>query len=456
MALNHQPSEVAYPSHGLAIQLENISKCYRLYEKPQDRLRQAIWGRRHTFYQQFWALHNLNLCVAQGNTLGIVGRNGSGKSTLLQLICRILAPTTGTVRTAGQIAALLELGSGFNPEFTGLENIYFNAGLLGYRRSQVDEMLDDILAFADIGNFIHRPVKTYSTGMVVRLAFAVAIQSRSRIIIVDEALAVGDPAFQYKCYQQLRELIASRQSTVLLVSHDLNAITEFCSEAILLDQGHLIAQGAPREICALFRRRTNVKMLPAPGLGDSPSAEQLSEEEPCADQQPLQLAGHDGLDAYGDGSAAIEHWDVQDAEGRSLRSFENTEMITIRMRVRYLAATAHSVIGFFVSDVKGRELVGTNTLIEGRMIGVRPAGDAVSVAFTQVIPLAAGQYFLNLGCSEIVDGHVVAKHRLYQVALLAIRSDRSQVGLFQLDAHTQIQTYAVTGLAEMAAEEHGP
>ena len=414
----------------MAIRLEHLSKSYRLYARPQDRLRQALWGGRRRFYREFWALRDLSLSVPQGETLGIVGRNGSGKSTLLQLICGTLTPTAGTVHTDGQIAALLELGSGFNPDFTGLENIYLNAGLLGYRRRQVDALLDDILAFADIGDFVYRPVKTYSTGMVVRLAFAVAIQSRSRIIIIDEALAVGDPAFQYKCYQRLRELIASRRSTVLLVSHDLNAIAEFCSSALLLDQGRLIAHGPPRQVCALFRRRTHVLESTAP----EPAAPQTTNQQAVA----LQVDG--GLDAYGDGSATILAWDVRDAQGHSLRACSNSEPISICLQLRFETAAQQPVAGFFLTDVKGRELVGTNTAMEQQPLGPRCAGEQVSITFTQILPLMAGSYFLNLGCSEIVAGKVVAKHRLYQVALLTIRTERSQVGLFRLDTHTSVVT----------------
>lgn len=223
----------------LAIRVEDLGKCYRIFDTPKDRLKQAFWRTRRQYFREFWALRNVSFTVEKGDTMGIVGRNGSGKSTLLQMICGTLSPTTGTVATKGRVAALLELGSGFNPEFTGVENVFLNAALLGMSKADVEAQLDNILAFADIGEFVHQPVKTYSSGMVVRLAFAVMVFARSEILVVDEALSVGDAFFTSKCTRAIKKMIESG-TTLLFVSHDANTILSTCNRAILLKEGSAV------------------------------------------------------------------------------------------------------------------------------------------------------------------------------------------------------------------------
>jgi lipopolysaccharide transport system ATP-binding protein len=223
----------------LAIKVADLGKCYRIYDTPKDRLKQALWRSRKQYFRQFWALRDVSFEVKKGATLGIVGRNGSGKSTLLQMICGTLSPTTGTVTTRGRVAALLELGSGFNPEFTGIENVYLNAALLGLSKAEVEAQLENILAFADIGDFVEQPVKTYSSGMVVRLAFAVMVFANAEILVVDEALSVGDAFFTSKCTRAIKRMIESG-TTLLFVSHDAHTILSTCSEAILLKEGSAV------------------------------------------------------------------------------------------------------------------------------------------------------------------------------------------------------------------------
>lgn len=244
-----------------AIQVSGLSKKYRIYNHPRDRLFQALWGRdrvgRHKqLFREFWALNELSFTLGRGQTLGVVGRNGSGKSTLLQLICGTLEPSSGTVQAQGRIGALLELGSGFNPEFSGLENVFLNASLLGLSRTETESKLDQILAFADIGDFVNQPVKTYSSGMVVRLAFAVQAHVNPEILIVDEALAVGDELFQRKCYSQL-ERLKDNGTSILLVSHNCLQINQHCDTALLLHKGRAWMLDEPSRVTTTYQRLIN-------------------------------------------------------------------------------------------------------------------------------------------------------------------------------------------------------
>ena len=229
-----------------AIDCSDLGKCYQIYENPKARLKQAIWRGRRQYYREFWALRHVSFQVKRGESLGIIGRNGSGKSTLLQLICGTLTPTEGSVRSCGRIAALLELGSGFNPEFTGLENVYLNASMLGLTKEEIDARIDDILAFADIGDFVHQPVKTYSSGMAVRMAFAVIAHVNADILVIDEALSVGDVYFTQKCMRFINRFRS--EHSLLFVSHDAASIASFCDKALLLRKGELILHDKSRRV----------------------------------------------------------------------------------------------------------------------------------------------------------------------------------------------------------------
>ena len=271
-----------------AIQVENLSKCYRVYKHPRDRILQALWRRPGlsrspaTYCQEFWALRQLSFEVERGRTLGVVGRNGSGKSTLLQLICGTLAPSTGFAKVRGRVGALLELGSGFNMEFSGLENVHLNAALLGLSRAEIDAKLDQILAFADIGDFVHQPVKTYSSGMVVRLAFAVQAHINPDVLVVDEALAVGDELFQKKCYAHL-ERLKEQGTSILLVTHSNAQIMQHCDEALLLHKGKARLIGSPAKIIVFYQRILNTDDSKFQTILEQGSHGELGEEDEPVD-----------------------------------------------------------------------------------------------------------------------------------------------------------------------------
>lgn len=256
MTARDRAAENRMDSSTPAVLVENLSKCYRIYDHPRDRLLQGLWPGKRQFYKEFWALKPLSFSLERGQTLGVVGRNGSGKSTLLQLICGTLTPTTGRVDTQGRIGALLELGSGFNPEFTGRENVYLNAALLGLKKTETDERFDDILAFADIGGFLDQPVKTYSSGMVVRLAFSVQAHIDPDLLVVDEALAVGDELFQKKCYDHL-ERLKDKGCSILLVTHSCPQIIQHCDNALLLHQGVARLWGQPSKVTVVYQNLSN-------------------------------------------------------------------------------------------------------------------------------------------------------------------------------------------------------
>lgn len=243
-------------SSEIALQVNNLSKCYAIYQHPRDRLLQVFWGQRKRLYQPFWAVRDVSFELRRGKTLGIMGRNGSGKSTLLQMVCNTVTPTAGSVKAHGRTAALLELGSGFNPEFNGLENVYLNGALLGLKRREIDDVLDEILNFADIGEFIHQPVKTYSSGMAIRLAFAVQAHVKPNLLIVDEALAVGDEIFQKKCYAHIEKL-KQAGTAILLVTHSCQQILQHCDEALLLHRGQLKLMDTPKVVTHFYQRLCN-------------------------------------------------------------------------------------------------------------------------------------------------------------------------------------------------------
>lgn len=420
-----------------AIQLEHVTKAYRLYHHPGDRLKEALHPGRKKYHQDFCALQDINLAIQPGETIGIIGRNGSGKSTLLKLIAGILTPTAGTVAARGKVAALLELGAGFNPELTGLENFYFNGILLGHTRWEMEARRAAVIAFADIGDYMDQPVKHYSSGMFVRLAFAVAIQVDPDILIVDEALAVGDLNFQARCFRKLDEF-RSAGKTVLLVTHALDSVLRYCSRTVVLDKGRLIAAADSKQAVDIYKQLMANCYDAAPVAGSAPVAG-LAPVAGSPANGPAPLVGNPDALVYGAGHAEIVEYGLFDGHGHPARILQHGQRFSIRMKVRFHAAVREPIFAFTIKDLKGMELTGTNTQFKQVPTGSYGQDDSVSVEFTQVLNAQSGRYALSLGCTGYEGDTMVVYHRLYDILLFETASATPMVGCYDLDSAIRIQ-----------------
>lgn len=429
------PAAISPRAH--VIEVENVGKYYRLYDRPSDRLKSLLFSRFGRVYgRKFWAVRNVSLQVAQGEALGIIGRNGSGKSTLLQMIAGTLRPSTGVVRTSGRIAALLELGSGFNPEFTGRENVYLNASILGLTRQDTDHRLDDILAFADIGSFIDQPVKTYSSGMFVRLAFAVAVNVDPEVLIVDEALSVGDMTFQAKCFRRIREF-RDRGVSLLLVTHDLSALTRFCDRAIVLDRGRVRGSGSAREMVDLYKQIAMPESAAAharqaaPALDPTASPANPASPRPTARLRDRHVIAPTLLE-YGDRDMEIVDFGLLDSRGQPLTVAVGGERVTVVVTAEVRRPVQHPILAFTIKDLRGTEVCGTNTLFMEEDLGVRRPGERVTVRWSFDLQLQRGAYTLSLGCTEFVESGLAVHHRLYDVVAFECQPFHRFVGFVNL------------------------
>ena len=356
------------------LRVENLSKQYRTYTRPADRLKESLTRGRWRRYKEFWALRDVSFELESGVTVGIVGPNGCGKSTLLQIISGTLEPTHGDVWHEGRIAALLELGAGFDPEFTGVENIYMNASLLGLSRRATDALFPQIERFAEIGPFIYQPVKTYSSGMYVRLAFAIAASVEPDILVVDEALAVGDAVFQHRCLRRIMEL-QEAGTTVLFVSHDLAAVRALCSRAILLNGGSIVADGRPVDVLNHYQKIIMER-------------ERAFEADSAVATGPAEMGDNESLAPlsytyrHGDGSAEILAADLRDTAQRQVETVETGEPLTIRVLARINCDLDDPVVGFLIRNRHGISAYGTNTEQQQIEFGAAHRGDLLEVIFS--------------------------------------------------------------------------
>jgi ABC-type polysaccharide/polyol phosphate transport system ATPase subunit len=378
----------------VAIRASGLSKEYRIYNRPLDRFKQAFgWGRRK-YYRDFAALHEVNLEVRRGDMVGILGRNGSGKSTLLQIIAGTLTPTSGEVEVHGRVAALLELGSGFHMEAPGRENVFMNGAILGLSREQVQAKYDEIAEFADIGEFIDQPVKTYSSGMAVRLAFAVAAHVDAQVLIVDEALAVGDAPFQAKCFRRI-ERLREAGVTILLATHDIQAVSSMCAHALLLDHGHVAAWGPGKEIAHEYYRR--VQELDTRGEYDGHC------ERAHAQAHRLQAPQLDQGERMGDGTAEITGFNVYDHHDRPARALGVRKPCRFEVSVRFHAPLENPHVGVALRDVQGRIVLGPHTLFEQSPLGRVASGTHLLVTFSLEANVKPGKYLLLIGVANHQD-----------------------------------------------------
>jgi len=446
-------------SSEVAISVKNLSKCYHIYEKPSNRLKQLLVPKLarvaritpRNYFREFWALRNVSFDIPRGQTIGIVGRNGSGKSTLLQLICGTLNPTGGSIEARGRIAALLELGSGFNPEFSGKENVYMNGALLGMSRAEIDARYDDIVRFADIGDFVDQPVKTYSSGMTVRLAFAVAINADPEILIVDEALSVGDELFQRKCFARIAAIKESG-ATILFVSHSGATVIELCDRAILIDSGEKLAEGSPKGIVAQYQKllyapadqrdaiRTQVRLEGDGGNGGSrahvgkgaetaPIEEKLSNidthTEAVADDEGSYDPGliPTSVIEYEQQGARIEQARILTEAGRHVNVLVRGKRYRYCYRVHFSRPATAVRFGMLIKTISGVELGGAATTgsLQNAISYVEP-NCTYNVEFAFTCVLNPGVYFMNAGALGALGESETYLHRLIDIAMFRVEN----------------------------------
>jgi lipopolysaccharide transport system ATP-binding protein len=442
-----------------------LGKRYSIYDKPHHRLLDLLVGGARA--REFWALRGVDFTVGRGETVGIVGRNGSGKSTLLQILCGTLQPTEGQVRVRGRVAALLELGAGFNPEYTGRENVYLNASLFGMGRRETDRRLESILQFAEIGAFIDQPVRTYSSGMFIRLAFAVAISVEPDILVIDEALAVGDEAFQRKCFSRIEELKA-RGATVLFVSHSVGAVLQLCDRAILLDGGTRLLTGTPKTVVGYYQRLAyappeqreriliEVREVDQGAAGDDPAQ---GGESDLRESVSVALLGDDerfdgemapmSTVEYAPRGARIRNPRLLNQDGAQVNVLAPGKAYTYAYEVEFDDDAGQVHFGMLVKSVSGVELFGMASHAHGHGIAKVSAGDRVEVRFKLRAAMLPGVYFLNAGCVGWLDGEgETYLHRILDACMFKIeltRSDRRTSGFFDISEEPACSLRIVNG-----------
>ena len=425
----------------VALRVEKVSKQYRIYERPGDRLKESLTRGLMRRHKEFWALRDIDFEIAAGTTVGIVGPNGCGKSTLLQIISGTLAPTHGDVWHEGRIAALLELGAGFDPEFTGVENVYMNASLLGLTRRETEALFPAIERFAEIGPFLYQPVKTYSSGMYVRLAFAIAASVEPDILIIDEALAVGDAVFQHRCLRRISEL-HERGATVLFVSHDAAAVRALCSRAILLRAGGVIADGKPADVLNLYQKII-MEREQAYEAESGSASEALSRNDES-------LAPVSRVYRHGDGSAEITGAELTNATQARVEIVESGEPLTLRMMTRFHRDVDDPVIGFLIRNSHGIHAYGTNTKEQQIEFGPVRAGEVLDVSFTFDCWLGADQYTISLAVHSR-EGQ--AYDWLDAALFLRVTSTTLTEGVANLNANVTVRERSLTAAAVVMCEE---
>ena len=483
------------------ISVDQVSKVYRLYDKPIDRLLESISLRKKSYHKDFYALRDISFSVGRGEAVGIIGTNGSGKSTML----KIISATTGKVESRGSICALLELGAGFNQDYTGIENIYMNGTMMGFSKAEMDEKLPAILEFADIGDFVYQPVKSYSSGMFVRLAFALYISIDPEVLIVDEALSVGDVFFQAKCYHRMDEL-KRKGTTILMVTHDLGSVMKYCDRVVLFHKGEKVGEGLPGQMVDKYK-----KIL----AGKDPHAEQFMEEQnflgnvdgeatgtvnasgptgqdastgnagttgaedkagttgagtaetteknadtgiasgtaepasPEAGQHSLKPTGfmkdhltlNPSSQQYGNGKAEILDFGVLDKDGRPSNVLLKGEEFSIKERIVFHDDIAAPIFTFTIKDKRGMDLSGTNTLFEGKEIPAVKKGDEYYCTFTQRMNLQGGEYLLSISCTGFEEGEHTVYDRKYDITSITVLSNKNTVGIYDMESEVTLERH---------------
>lgn len=452
-----------------AITVSHIEKIYKLYDRRSDRLREALLPVGKKRHKDHYALKDVSFDVGTGECVGIIGTNGSGKSTILKIITGVLTPTAGTVEINGRISALLELGAGFNPEYNGIENIYLNGMMIGFSREEIDKKLDSILEFADIGDYVYQPVKTYSSGMFVRLAFALSINIDPEILIVDEALSVGDVFFQAKCYHKFEEF-KEQGKTILFVSHDMSSISKYCDRVVLLDKGIKLAEGSSKKVIDIYKQ-VLVGQYKAPETVMAENAENgvtqaagTSDDSVNAGDSAGMAAAESGKEnvanvslsnddiskkgpanlekdtlEYGSGKATITDVYLTDENDRKVNAVVKESYYTIHMNVSFSQDCPAPIFAFTIKDVKGTDITGTNTMYEKAFLSSVKAGEKKTITFRQKMMLQGGNYLVSFGVTGFENENFTVYHRLYDAIAMEVISDKNTVGYFDPGSEVKVE-----------------
>ena len=431
----------------IAIRAEQITKIYKLYDKPSDRLKEALGLSRGKLHKEHYALKGVDLSIYKGETVGIIGTNGSGKSTILKIITGVLNPSGGKLKVDGRISALLELGAGFNMEYNGIENIYLNGTMMGFSEKEIDAKLQNILEFADIGDFVYQPCKTYSSGMFVRLAFAVAINIEPEILIVDEALSVGDVFFQAKCYHKFEEF-KQMGKTILFVSHDLSSIAKYCDRVILLNKGTKLGEGLPKEMIDAYKQvlvgqyeipEEEESLLQDEELNDL-AAKNADGKAVKKENVSAEVLGiNEKALEYGTKDGEITEFYVTDKRGTKTSAIIKGEEFTLHMKVKFNNDVPAPIFAFTLKDKHGTEITGTNSMIEKAYLDSANQGDVKEITFTQNIDLQGGEYLISLGVTGYEGDKFQVYHRLYDVLNLTVVSDKNTVGYYDMNSKVMVR-----------------
>lgn len=486
------------------ISVDQVSKVYRLYDKPIDRLLESISLRKKSYHKDFYALRDISFSVGRGEAVGIIGTNGSGKSTMLKIVTGVLSATTGKVESRGSICALLELGAGFNQDYTGIENIYMNGTMMGFSKAEMDEKLPAILEFADIGDFVYQPVKSYSSGMFVRLAFALYISIDPEVLIVDEALSVGDVFFQAKCYHRMDEL-KRKGTTILMVTHDLGSVMKYCDRVVLFHKGEKVGEGLPGQMVDKYKKilagkdphaeqfmeeqnflgnvdgeatgtvnasgttgqdastgnagttgavdkadKTGAGTAKTPGAGDIAGehghTESASHKSGQSSQKPTgfmkdHLTLNPSSQQYGNGKAEILDFGVLDKDGRPSNVLLKGEEFSIKERIVFHDDIAAPIFTFTIKDKRGMDLSGTNTLFEGKEIPAVKKGDEYFCTFTQRMNLQGGEYLLSISCTGFEEGEHTVYDRKYDITSITVLSNKNTVGIYDMESEVTLERH---------------
>jgi teichoic acid transport system ATP-binding protein len=418
----------------IVINVKNLKKTYKLYDNPMDRMKESLSITHKNYHKQYNALNDISFNIRRGQTVGIIGTNGSGKSTLLKILTGVLSKSSGNVEVNGRISALLELGAGFNMEYTGIENVYLNGTMMGYSKEEMNDRLENIIDFADIGDFINQPVKTYSSGMFARLAFAVAINIDPDILIVDEALSVGDIFFQAKCYRKFEEF-KKKGKTILFVTHDMSSIIKYCDETILLNKGQFIAKGKSVEMVDIYKKILVNQYNP-----------ETDKDVISVDSNELgSIVWKDKMQynpnkiIYGNKKAEIIDFALIDNKEKINNSIEKFTEFSVKMKIKFNETVENPIYAFTIKDLKGTDITGTNTMIEEVDTGTKRSGEVVTVTFTQEMNLQGGSYLLSLGCTGFERDNFTVYNRLYDICNINVISIKNSVGFYDTKSKVVVE-----------------